>query len=112
MPLVEERLVREMAAARFDRDAVILSHQQGIEPLLGVYSKSCIKPLEESLFSGQPGVQDLLGSLNVSLFDFSRRSGDTTTLPPYFNINTPEDYSRLITTRGASVRTLPDRNKG
>ncbi len=111
MPLVDERLIREMAAARFDRDVVILSHPQGLEPLLGVYSKTCIKPLEESLFSGQLSVHDLLGSLNASLFDYSRRTGDGTILPPYFNINTPEDYSRLITNRGASVRTLPDRNK-
>lgn len=111
MPLIDERLIREMADQREGHDVVVLSHVSGIEPLLGIYSKSCIKPLEESLFSGDLSVNDLLGTLDVQLFDFKRKSRSASHLPPYFNVNTPEDYSRLITNRGASVHQMRERNK-
>ncbi|HEY9714421.1 MAG TPA: molybdenum cofactor guanylyltransferase, partial [Chroococcales cyanobacterium] len=50
MPLVDKKLIREMTALRHGNDVVVLAHDGGIEPLFALYSKNCIKPLEESLF--------------------------------------------------------------
>jgi len=97
MPLVDKRLIRDMTSARHGNDVVVLSHKNGIEPLLGVYSKNCIKPLEESLFAGNLSVQEFLGSLKAQTFTCPTEPNSTDILPPFFNVNTPQDYSRLIT---------------
>src|SRR5579885_742136 len=38
MPLVPERLIRDMVAVRQGYDVVVLAHEDGLEPLLGISS--------------------------------------------------------------------------
>jgi molybdopterin-guanine dinucleotide biosynthesis protein A len=109
MPLIDKRLVRELVSRRQDNDVVVLSHPQGIEPLFGVYSKNCIKPLEESLFAGNLSVQDFLSGLKAGIYEWMPERQDAEALPPFFNINTPQDYSRVIARAGMGVSILPDR---
>lgn len=104
MPLVEESLILALAKMRHDSDVVVVSHNKGVEPLLGVYSKNCIKPLEESLFSGTLSIKELLGDLACSTY----RVPEGSEFPTYFNVNTPKDYSRLIT-RTSSLAAGNDR---
>lgn len=106
MPLVDKKLIRDMTEIRHGHDVVVLSHSQGLEPLLGVYSKSCIKPLEESLFAGKLAVQDLLGGLDMITYDLDG-TADSDSLPTYFNINTPQDYAQLLTK--STVQPFPNR---
>jgi molybdopterin-guanine dinucleotide biosynthesis protein A len=109
MPLIDKRLVRELVSRRQDNDVVVLSHPQGIEPLFGVYSKNCIKPLEESLFAGNLSVQDFLSGLKAGIYEWMPERSDADALPPFFNINTPQDYSRVIARAGMGVSILPER---
>lgn len=111
MPLIDRRLVRDLVSKRHDNDVVVLSHDAGIEPLFGVYSKNCIRPLEESLFAGNLSVQDFLTGLKAEIYEWKSESKDPETLPPFFNINTPQDYSRIITRSSAGVSRLPGRMK-
>jgi molybdopterin-guanine dinucleotide biosynthesis protein A len=97
MPLVNRRLMRCLSAQRHDSDVVVLSHAEGIEPLLGVYSKTCIKPLEESLFAGNLKVHEFLTSLNAKVYEYKETQSDSGELPIYFNVNTPQDYSEVLT---------------
>ncbi len=108
MPLVNKRLVREIASKRHGNDVVVLAHNRGIEPLLGIYSKNCIKQLEETLFSGNLSVQDFLSGLKAQTYRYEQRASDAI-LPPFFNINTPQDYSLLITGLQDSVRPFSTR---
>ncbi|MBS2006161.1 MAG: molybdenum cofactor guanylyltransferase [Cyanobacteria bacterium SZAS TMP-1] len=100
MPLVSAKLVRDLVLQRHQHDVIVAAHEDGIEPLLGVYSKNCIKPLEESLFNGDLSLKDFLSGLNSSTYQIDEAAVDAS-LPAYFNVNTPQDYSRLIT-RGSS----------
>lgn len=109
MPLIDKRLVREMVSRRHNNDVVVLSHAEGIEPLFGIYSKNCIKPLEESLFAGNLSVQDFLQGLKAEVFEWHEDSGDAESLPPFFNINTPQDYSQVITRSKQGVSRLSGR---
>lgn len=109
MPLIDKRLVRELVSRRQDNDVVVLSHPHGIEPLFGVYSKNCIKPLEESLFAGNLSVQDFLSGLKAGIYEWLPERQDAEALPPFFNINTPQDYSRVIARAGMGVSILPER---
>jgi molybdopterin-guanine dinucleotide biosynthesis protein A len=108
MPLIDSKIVRELVRQRHEHDVVVAAHDDGIEPLLGVYSKNCIKPLEESLFNGDLSLKDFLSGLNSATFEIGQSLSGSNTgsgsgassevgLPPYFNVNTPQDYSRLIT---------------
>lgn len=96
MPLITPKMIRELCQRRFEHDVVVASHDEGIEPLLGVYSKNCIKSLEESLFNGDLALKDFLSGLNSVTFDLEEETKEGS-LPPYFNVNTPQDYSRLVT---------------
>lgn len=111
MPLVSKKLIRGMTETRHGYDVVVLSHEDGLEPLLGIYSTSCIKPLEESLFAGNLSVQDLITGLKTTTFKFNSQKYEPDVLPPYFNINTPQDYSKLITKGSSAVHKFPDRRK-
>src|SRR5262249_57605349 len=52
MPLVDKNLIRRMAMQAPSADVLVASHHDGLEPLLGVYSKRCIEPLEAAIFEG------------------------------------------------------------
>jgi len=108
MPLVDPELIHDLASRREDQDVVVVSHEAGVEPLLAIYSKNCIKPLEESLFSGSLSIKDLLSDLRTTTL---RLDGDQEDLPAYFNINTPQDYSRLITRGSSSLHRFPEKSK-
>ncbi len=97
MPLVKMALIRQMAAQRHDTDVLVLAHKEGVEPLLGIYSKNCIKPLEESLFADQLKVHDFLQGLKAKLFRYDDSQVSGAELPPYYNVNTPQDYSTVLT---------------
>lgn len=109
MPLVSKKLIRQMTTKRHEADVVVLSHNGNIEPLLGIYSKSCIKPLEESLFSGKLTVVDFLAGLKAKTFEFPLEAGKTDELPPFFNVNTPQDYSEILTKASNSLYALNSR---
>ncbi len=97
MPLIKMPLIRHMASQRHDTDVLVLSHKEGLEPLLGIYSKNCIKPLEESLFAGQLKVHDFLQGLKAKLYQYDDSQVSGAELPPYYNVNTPQDYSVVLT---------------
>lgn len=96
MPLVENKLIRSICQERHDTDVLVLSHDEGVEPLLGVYSKRCIQPLEESIFEGNLKTMDFLEGINAKLFQ-QRDTQTSSGLPQFFNVNTPQDYSKLLT---------------
>jgi molybdopterin-guanine dinucleotide biosynthesis protein A len=95
MPLVTTKLIRHMVRQRHGTDVLVAAHEDGIEPLLGVYSRRCVQPLEECIFDGNLKVMDFLKGIEAKLFQIKDADGGV--LPPYFNVNTPQDYSRLIT---------------
>lgn len=95
MPLVDRKLVREMSRRRRDFDVVVLGHEGVVEPLLGFYSKSCIKSLEDTLFAGKGAVHDVLSGVSASVFDYEQCNASDP-MPAYFNVNTPLDYSELL----------------
>lgn len=98
MPLIDNKLIREMCQQRSGNDVLVLAHENGVEPLLGVYSKRCIEPLEQAVFAENLKVRDFLDGINAQLFRYDpARYGAGGNLPAYFNVNTPQDYSRLLT---------------
>jgi molybdopterin-guanine dinucleotide biosynthesis protein A len=79
--------------------------------LLGLYSKNCIKPLEESLFAGNLSLHDFLSGLQAKTFTYNDECDDANSLPSFFNINTPQDYSKLIVGGPGGVHPFPGRRQ-
>jgi molybdenum cofactor guanylyltransferase len=96
MPLVDKKLVREMSLQRRNYDVVVLGHDGQVEPLLGFYSKSCIKSLEDTLFSGKRRAHEVLSGVSAKVVDYNEVAGSKNSMPAYFNVNTPLDYSELL----------------
>ncbi len=94
MPLVKPKTMREMCQRRQDADVVVAEHECGIEPLLGVYARSLVAALEESIFADKLKAVDFLDGVNSSRY---RLKASSAGLPAYFNVNTPSDYSRVLT---------------
>jgi molybdenum cofactor guanylyltransferase len=108
MPFIDKKLIGEMLCHQQDSDVLVLAHENGIEPLIGIYSKSCIKPMEESLFTKDPTLHDFVSGLNAKTFFYNdskhRASQD---IPPYFNIDTPQDYTRAVTRSFGNSNLFP-----
>lgn len=99
MPFISREVIEGMVKEHEGNDVLVLKHDQGIEPLIGIYSKKCIKALEESLFVGQTNLNNFVSTLNAEIFFYpvSPTANGTKSLPPYFNIDTPQDYAAAIT---------------
>jgi molybdopterin-guanine dinucleotide biosynthesis protein A len=97
-PFIDRALLRAISRRCHKSDVYVLAHKQGIEPLVGVYSKSCIKPLEEALFAGDPGLHDFISGLNADTFDYDSapERKNTNGLPAYFSVDTPADYCMVV----------------
>lgn len=101
MPLIDRRLIRDMVSQRHDSDVLVLAHENGVEPLVGVYSKNCIGPLEEAVFAGKRKAMDFLEGVKAKTYKLPSSANNGLCLPPYYNINTPGEYSQLLSLAGA-----------
>ncbi len=91
MPLVSGALI-EWLLGYYDAhvDAVIPRHRGRIEPLLGIYEKSFLPPLEEAIQSGRYALHFILEEANVRFVDVPEPFQ-----AEFANVNTPEDYKRI-----------------
>lgn len=97
MPFINAQLITEMVKKGQNSDMLVLMHDKGIEPLVGIYSKSCAGALEESLFAGKTSLSDFATSLNAQVvFCSDLANKNKNLLPPYFDIDTPQDYTAAI----------------
>jgi molybdenum cofactor guanylyltransferase len=96
MPLIDGRLIRKLYSESANCDACVLAHDQHVEPLFGIYARSCIKPIESLMASGRLKMQNLLSEISLKTFHVPEREAADDRLPAYFNVNSPQDYSRLL----------------
>ena len=91
MPLVSGALI-EWLLGNYDAhaDAVIPRHHGGIEPLLGIYEKSFLLPLDEAIQAGRYALHFILEEANVRFVDVPEPFQ-----AEFANVNTPEDYKRI-----------------
>jgi molybdopterin-guanine dinucleotide biosynthesis protein A len=99
MPFISREIIEAMVNQHDGNDLLVLSHDLKVEPLIGIYSKKCIKALEESLFVGEMNLHNFVSGLDAQTYCYERETNANTqnSLPPYFNIDTPQDYTKAIT---------------
>jgi molybdenum cofactor guanylyltransferase len=96
MPYLNPQLLGAMAGVPRDYEILAYPRAEGYEPLLAIYTRACIPPIERMMYEGSLRAQDLLRVMRVRLvperivaqFD---PEGTATT-----NLNTPQDVARAM----------------
>jgi molybdopterin-guanine dinucleotide biosynthesis protein A len=107
MPFISFKLLKLLDDCLQDAskpDAVIIRNIYGIEALCGIYSKKCIKIIEENIISGIYKISDILNRLDVRWIGPEELKHNKIDKYNFFNINLPEDIKkyRNIREKGAS----------
>jgi molybdopterin-guanine dinucleotide biosynthesis protein A len=106
MPFISFKLLKLLTdGLRNDSqpDAVIIENTKGIEALCGIYSKKCIKIIEESINSGIYKISDILSKLDVSWIRPEELKNKKIDKYNFFNINLPEDIEKYKRIRKKGV---------
>lgn len=97
MPLFNQELILAMEKESAGFDITVVAHEERLEPLIGIYSRNIVKELEEALFADQLSLAELIAKhSNAHKFYCKYEERLAPDLPPYFNVNTPSDYSKLL----------------
>lgn len=94
-PLLNRALLRGFAAQRSDDiDAVVGRSPSGIEPLPGLYRRTCLPAVEETLASGKRSLLDLFSLIRLREVPADMLRQWDPDLLSYVNVNTPADLAR------------------
>jgi molybdopterin-guanine dinucleotide biosynthesis protein A len=89
MPFLSEDVIRHIVLqASPDRDIIVPYFKRRLHPLHAVYSKRCLPIMKEMVEKNRLKIKDLFKEFNVQKFTDMPK----TKLPPFFNINTTEDF--------------------
>ncbi len=94
MPFIRPALIEYLVGAYDNTDAVVPYFRGEYEPLLAVYSKSCLSAVEKSINSHKRRAVSFLSNIRVRLVREDELVGVDPDLASFFNINTPKDYER------------------
>lgn len=95
MPMVQPSLLTYLLQVAEPRwDVVIPQTRKGQEPLMAVYSKRCLKFMEENLRNGQYRVQGFFPKARVKAIEEDTLRRHDPDLISFFNVNSPGDLAR------------------
>ncbi|MBU0986815.1 MAG: molybdenum cofactor guanylyltransferase [Proteobacteria bacterium] len=95
MPFLNRNLVETVLDGIEPRiDVVIPETAKGLEPLCAVYSKQCLKPVEQQLQKNDLKIYQLLKKVRVKKIPEKKLREHDQDLISFCNINTPEDLVR------------------
>ncbi len=89
MPFIDEQTVKKLINLHLPQHITIATHNNLIEPLVGIYPKTCLKTILNLLQNNILKVRNLFTICPVQLCHFSDERLFT-------NINTPEDLKNLL----------------
>lgn len=99
MPLISYRLLMLLtrtAGCESGQDAVIIRNIEGIEALCGIYSKKCIKIIEEGILEGTYKISDILNGLKVRWIRNEELKKERIDRLNFFNINSGKDIKEYV----------------
>ncbi len=95
--LAPELLRRLLAQPGEDVDAIVGRPANLVEPLPGLYRRTCLSAVEEALVRGERSLRVLLSSLRVHAVPAKALRRWDPHLLSYLNVNTPADLARART---------------
>jgi len=93
-PFLQKDLIRIILDEIEPRlDVIIPETSSGFEPLCAVYSKRCLKPIEENLTCRKLKIQRFLKKVRTKIIPENMLCLKDPDLVSFYNINTPEDMA-------------------
>ena len=93
MPGASLGLAEKLAAG--DAEVALPVSPSGDEPLHAVYARSCVPAIERAAAAGRWKMTDFLADVRTVRFPADPAAWTEGPLPPFFNLNTPDDLARL-----------------
>ena len=95
MPFLSKQVVEYMIALKDTYDVVIPHLQDGYHPLHALYSKRCLKSIENLIQEGNLKITDFFKNVKVRELTFTELSSVDPAMNSFRNINTPDDLKWL-----------------
>ncbi|OFX63196.1 MAG: hypothetical protein A2066_06870 [Bacteroidetes bacterium GWB2_41_8] len=92
-PFVNEELLHSLISQIGQFDCIIPEHEGGIEPLIGLYNRTILPLLEETINQGDYKLQRILSKLNTCYVDCNLLIEKYPRL--FFNVNHPADFNSI-----------------
>ena len=95
IPFLKKELVETILDSIEPRiDIVIPATSKGLEPLCSVYSKRCLKPIEQQLVKQDLKIQRIFQKVRVKKLPENILRQNDPDLLSFYNINSPDDLAR------------------
>ncbi len=96
-PFLKKDLVRLLIAQASPKfDAVMPETSKGLEPLCAVYSKTCIKNIEDHIRQDKFKIQKVFNPSRIRKIEEEKLRKTDPDLSSFININTPDDLNRIL----------------
>ncbi len=96
MPFLKPSLIRYLSGIVTDADMVVCSFRKSLHPLLGLYGKDILHPLENHLRKGTTGLQRFIRDLNAHIVEEEEIKKIDPEGVSFVNINTVGDFNKFI----------------
>jgi molybdopterin-guanine dinucleotide biosynthesis protein A len=112
VPLLTPQLIRQVIRQRMQDQVTLLVGGNSLQPLCGLYHRSCLPVIERHLEQGQYSIQTCLRDLGTTLISPSTDS-PTELSHALTNVNTPSDYELVLrdVLRGRSRTSSRKKNR-
>lgn len=93
MPFLDKDIILKMLDIAFDSDTIVPFADDRFHPLHAVYSKNCLKPMEEAIKSNDLRINNLLKKVRTKKVEdiFAKESA----VLSLWNVNTTEDLNKI-----------------
>lgn len=92
-PFVNDELLQLLISQIGQNDCIVPEHEDGIEPLIGLYNKKILPQLEEAINQGDYKLQRILSKLNTCYVDCNFLIKKYPQL--FFNLNSQADFNSI-----------------
>jgi molybdopterin-guanine dinucleotide biosynthesis protein len=102
LPFPNAAVLRYLCSLRDGFDAVVLTTENGYEPLFALYSKNCLVPIKALLDSGDCCAYAYYPQINIRYVPYHELAHLDQDGRAFLNVNTPEEFAKI---GGASMTT-------
>lgn len=100
MPLISGRFIEYIKNWEQNYDVLLPAYNGYIEPLAGIYSKSCLPVIERNLRENKLSIRDFLKEVNMQSIDESLIKRNFPNKNIFYNINYQKDLEQLHLVNG------------
>ena len=101
VPFLSADLIRYVVNRKLHDDVTLVLGGNSLQPLCGVYKKSCLTVIDKQLKRGNYSVHKCITKLHTTILSQPSEYRNST-IHPLTNINTPADYERCLKASSAS----------